>query len=255
MVSSTSTSTLLSSEVFFRTVASNEIMGKSLAQYASNSGLKQMAIFYNPQSSYSNSMQNSFTSEFQKLGGQIVQTIDLSNSSFSPKEEIEALQNQVDAIAIFPNKDLISTAVSIARANSELDPKNRMLILAGDTMYNPMTITGGGNAVEGLTIVVPWFAQTPYAKRAEQRWLGQVNWRTATSYDATLAVISALSDNPSRESILQNLQSVNLASSETSGEILKFTSQRERFGEPILVQISRSRGGPADSPFAFKPIQ
>jgi branched-chain amino acid transport system substrate-binding protein len=255
MVSSTSTSTSLSSKVFFRSVASNEIIGKSLAKYAPTSGLKKVAIFYNPQSSYSSSIEKSFTNELQKLGGEIVQTIDMSNPSFSPKKELAALQDRVDAIALFPNKDLISVATSIARANNELSPTQKLPILAGDTMYDPMTITAGGNAVEGLTVAVPWFAQTPYAKIAETRWLGQVNWRTATSYDAILALTSALSDRPSRASIVQNLQSINLASSETSGEILKFSAQQERISEPILVNVARSTGGPSGSPFAFKPIQ
>ncbi len=254
MVSSTSTSTFLSSKVFFRTVASNEIIGKSLAKYAPTSGLKKVAVFYNPRSSYSSSLQQAFSSEFQKLGGQIIQTIDLSNPNLSPKEEVAALQNQVDAIAIFPNKNLISLAISIARANSQLAPETRMSILGGDTLYDPMTIRGGGKAVEGLTLMVPWFAQTPYAKRAEKRWLGQVNWRTATSYDATLALTIALTDNPSRQSILQNLQSVNLASSETSGEALKFSSQRERLGKPVLVRVTRKKGGATGSYFAFEPI-
>jgi branched-chain amino acid transport system substrate-binding protein len=254
MVSSTSTSTSLSSKVFFRSVASNEIIGTSLAKYAPTSGLKKVAVFYNPQSSYSSSLEKSFANELQQLGGEIVQTIDMSNPSFSPKEAIVALQDRVDAIVLFPNKELISVATSIARANNELPSEQRMAILGGDSMYDPMTITGGGNAVEGLTLVVPWFAQTPYAKKAETRWLGQVNWRTATSYDAVLALTNSLSNNPSRSSILQNLASINLASSETSGETLKFSAQRERMSQPIMVKIARGTGGPSGSQFAFKPI-
>ena len=255
MVSSTSTATSLSSKVFFRSVASNEIIGKSLAKYAPASELKKVAVFYNPQSSYSSSLEKSFANELQKLGGQIVQTIDISNPRFNPKEEIAALQDRVNTIVLFPNKDLISVAISVARANYELAPDRRLKIMGGDSMYDPMTITGGGNAVEGLTLVVPWFAQTPYAKKAEKRWLGQVNWRTATSYDAILALTNSLSDNTSRASILQNLASINLASNETSGENFKFSVQRERISQPIMVKIARGIGGPNGSQFAFKLIQ
>jgi branched-chain amino acid transport system substrate-binding protein len=255
MVSSTSTSPSLSGDIFFRAVISDEISGKGLAKHTATSALKKVAIFYNPQSSYSNNLQKAFTSEFQKLGGQIVREIDMSNPNLLSKDEVKSLQGQADAIILFPNKDFISVAIGILQANGQLPVEQRMKILAGNTMYDPMTITSGANAAEGLIVPVPWFSNTSYGKKAEQRWLGQVNWRTAASYDAIRALTSTLSDNSSRDSILKNLQSVDLVFSETSGDVLRFSSQRERLGQPILVEVTRGTGGPQGSPFAFKPIQ
>jgi hypothetical protein len=70
-------------------------------------------------------------------------------------------------------------------------------------------------------------------------WGGPVSWRTATSFDATQAFIKALSPNPNRSSVLQGLQEVNLSSKDTSGDVLKFTSQGEREGQPILVKVEK----------------
>ncbi|NMG22934.1 ABC transporter substrate-binding protein [Brasilonema bromeliae] len=55
----------------------------------------------------------------------------------------------------------------------------------------------GGNAIEGLIVSVPWFREAPqsknFAQKAAQQWGGKISWRTATSYDATQALIQALS--------------------------------------------------------------
>jgi hypothetical protein len=109
--------------------------------------------------------------------------------------------------------------------------------------------------LRGLILAVPWVAETEYAKRAERRWLGGVNWRTAMSFDATQALIKALSSSASRTTVLQNLKNTNLSASETAGEALIFEPTGDRQAYPILVQAVRSSGGPSGSPFAFKPIK
>ena len=251
MISPTSTGTDLSSDIFFRTVPSNKIAGKRLAQYSTAKGLKRVAVFYTPQSSYSNSLEQAFEDEFS---GEIVK-FDISSSQLNAEDAVKNLQGQVEAIVLFPSKNLLTIALGIARANEQLPDGQQLQLLGGDILYDPTTLTSGGNAVENLIIAVPWFAQTDYANRAENRWKGRVSWRTATSYDAALAFVNALSSNPSRQSILNNLKSVSLPASETSGEALRFSSEGERVGDPILVQAVRGGGGPLNSQFAFQPIQ
>jgi ABC-type branched-subunit amino acid transport system substrate-binding protein len=103
------------------------------------------------------------------------------------------------------------------------------------------SLSKGGNAVEGLIIVVPWFREAPqatnFAQQAQEQWGGGVSWRTATSYDATQAFIQALSANPNRISIIKKLENVNLSPDNTSGDRLKFNREGERETDPILVQI------------------
>lgn len=250
MVSPTSTSTALSGRVFFRTVPSDAVSGKKLAEYGKNQlGLERVAVFYNPNSSYSRSLKEAFVGRFQPLGGD-AQIIDMNDADLDVERSIGKLQDDnLDAIVLFPNTSLISVAVAIAVANEQ-----KMLMLGGDALYRPQTLTSGGNAVENLILAVPWFAQTTYAQKAEQRWGGQVSWRTATSYDATRALIQALSANASRETVLDNLQYTFLPGSETSGSELQFQSTGDRVGEPILVKIMKGGSGPVGSQFSFQPI-
>ncbi len=114
-------------------------------------------------------------------------------------------------------------------------------LLGGSTLYNDRTLREGGNAIEGLILSIPWFWEVPQSKnftqKAAQQWGGKISWRTATSYDATQALIQALSSNPSRTTVLQKLRQVNLSPQQTSGNKIQFSSEGEIQMEPILIKI------------------
>ncbi|MFM6155150.1 MAG: hypothetical protein ACKPE3_19490, partial [Sphaerospermopsis kisseleviana] len=159
--------------------------------------------------------------------------------------------DKVQAALLFPDTQSIDRAMKIIQEitnrneklkNSPQNPPIRQLkVLSGDTLYKNETLVRGGKDTEGLIIVIPWFRETlqtkPSAEKSDKMWGGGISWRTATSYDATQAFIKAVSNNPSRTTVLERLQKVKLDSSETSGYPLQFTPERERQGESILVQI------------------
>lgn len=249
MISPTSTSTALSGDTFFRTLPSDAINGQRLAEYARNIlSLDRVVIFYNPNSSYSQSLTTAFADSFQ---GQVVDTIDLSAPFFDADRAVQDLQGQTDALVLFPNTDHTTTAIAIARANN-----NQMQLLGGDALYKSDTLSSGGNAVVGLTLAVPWFAEGDYAQTSSERWGGQVSWRTAMSFDATQALINALSNNASPSTVLQNLKNTRLDPTDTAGEVLEFETTGNRQGEAILVEAVK--GGvnqPANTPFSFQKVE
>ena len=243
IISPTSSSTYLNSKVFFRTVPSDEVTGKKLAEYLRNLGVTKIVIFYNPHSIYSNSMKKEFTKNFTQLGGQLVRNpIDLSSPTLDVDEEIKtSIAAQAQAALLFPDLRHTSVALYIARSNAKIPKAQRLKLLDGGILYSDKTLTEGWKDVESLIIPVSWFKETPqskhFAQAAVQQWGGGVSWRTATSFDATQAFIKALSFNPSRSTVLQRLPQVNLPASQTSGEPLEFTPNRERQSKPILVQV------------------
>ena len=256
-ISPSSTSTALKSNYFYRTIPSDAIAADKLAEYSSQNQINRVAIFYNPRSSYSKSLQQAFESTLQAKGGTVLGSIDITDSNFDPRQQIQALQGQVDAIALFPDTLNSSTAIGIARANQNLS-QVKLPVLAGDVLYGSQTLYQGGSAVNDLVIAVPWFATNqPYAKQANQRWMGTVNWRTAASYDATQALLKAIaaSPNPTRTSVEQNLRLINLLPNETSGESLSFTNG-ERAGDGVLVQVvPGALGKPREMTNGFKLIE
>ncbi len=212
MISPTSTSTELWSKHFYRTVPSDAANGKKLAQYLQQQQKKQVAIFYNPNNNYSRSLQESFTNHFETTSTKVVKAIDLTDLAFDPIQKLSEM-SAIDAIVLLPDTQTTAEAIAIARANQE---SRQLSIVGGDALYSSQTIEQGGKAVNGLVLAVPWFSDVqPYAKQAESRWGGTVNWRTAASFDATKAMWQAITKNSQSDNlrvfVLQNLQYVNLS--------------------------------------------
>jgi ABC-type branched-subunit amino acid transport system substrate-binding protein len=254
IISPTSSSILVKNPVFFRAVASDEVAGQKLAEYAYNKlKLKKVVIFSNPNSQYSDSLREVFTKHFEKLGGEIVRKpyIDLTSPTLDAEKEVPVsiYRYKAEAAMLFPDTQHTHVALKIITANGERKnrPQNNnrrwLQLLGGHTLYSNETLSADANAVEDLIIEAPWFKEVPeakdFAQKAEKQWGGGISWRTATSFDATQAFIKAisLSPNPSRSTTLKKLGKVNLLSSDTSGYPLQFTDERERQGEPILVKV------------------
>ncbi|NJR65992.1 MAG: ABC transporter substrate-binding protein [Leptolyngbyaceae cyanobacterium CRU_2_3] len=258
MLASTSTSTVLSGKTFFRTVPSDQSSGEALADYVANRlNIKQVAVFYDSTSNYSNSIQQVFTQKFtQQLGGQVPQPpVDLSSPTLDIKASLSSAAGAVRAMLLFPSTKTTSVAIAVARENAQLPAGQQLKLLGGDALYNPATLTDGGEAVKGLVLAVPWYPQTAYAKIAEQRWLGQVNWRTASSFDATKALTAALSSASDRAGVVQALRTVNLSSDQTAGESLQFTPAGERVEKPILVEAIPGSAAPQGAKFGFQVVR
>jgi ABC-type branched-subunit amino acid transport system substrate-binding protein len=258
VISPTSTSILLNNPVFFRAVYSDESPGTKLAEYTYKSlKLKKAVIFANPNSPYSNSLREVFTNQFEKLGGEVVHKplINLTASTFNAEKEVakSVYGDNAEAALLFPDTQSTGIALNVAQEitkrneilKTQNPPRRELKMLAGDTLYNNETLTSGRKNVEGLIIAVPWFRETPQAKsfaqKSDKQWGGAISWRTATSFDATQALIKTLSNNATRDTVLRGLENVSLTASETSGYPLKFTPEREREGQSILVQIKQGQ--------------
>lgn len=260
MISPTSSSTLLKGDFFFRTVPSDAAAGKKLATYIRNSlGLDKVVIFTDPQSIYSRSLSGNFRHHWEQLGGRILDNVDLRDPNLDAEQEVvrSLFELQAQGALLFPSADLTAAALEVARANYELSisPDNpdgrRLRLIGGDALYNRATLNSGGKAVEGLVLAVPWFAQAnqaqSFSQAATQQWRRPVNWLTATSFDATQALIKALSPDSSRSQVLERLHQVQLSSRATSGENLQFTDTGERKVEPLLVEVVNGKFTEIDS--------
>lgn len=253
MVSPTSSSIDLKGENFFRTVLSDRASSKALAVHLKNElNVKRTAIFYNPDDSYSSSIATVFEQEFRRLGGQVVRKINLNAPQLNVERELRKLQNdRIYSALLFPNTDLTSVAIRVAKVNA--NQSDKLLLLGSDSLYSQDTLKTGGSAVKGLVLAVSWFADSQsYAQLAEDRWGGRVSWRTAASFDATQALIRALSSStPTRTSVLNNLRSIAVASTQTSGQPVQFSTSGDLLRSPILIEVVHKTATHYD----FQPVQ
>jgi ABC-type branched-subunit amino acid transport system substrate-binding protein len=253
IISPTSTSTSLSrtnnkaSRVFFRTVTSDQTAGKKLAEYAISNNIKRVVIYYRYKDIYSESLKRAFTTFFETQDGKIVRTKNLAVPTLDAGYEVylSVIQDKADAAIFFPNTELIYQMINIARAQQLYNLPRKLKMLGGDSLYSSQIFQKGKNPIEGLILAIPWSTeslnsqQSRFVVEAKNRWeLQKISWRMAASYDATQAFIKAISssDNPSRQSVLEKLPSINLSPDESSGNGLKFINGEPK-QEPVLVQV------------------
>ena len=255
IIAPTSTSTQLKETNFFRAVPSDAAAGEKLANYILEdlkTNLNTLAVFYASGDTYSESLYNSF---MESLGNKEIQTIDLTGNDFDPKSEVDALiENNIQLAVLLPSTDTRLRVISLAN-----EGQKRLKLLGGDTLYDPEVLKRGKGNIEGLVLAIPWYespnADTKnYAYRASEQWQGWINWRTASSYDATQALLKILADlegeTIDRETLIDKLAEVQLSKQETAGLTLDFEAG-ERQTEPLLVEVCNTAPKPIGADFGF----
>lgn len=241
MISPTSTSVQVSQlgNYIFRTVPSDRFTANTLAQYLVKTlNRKNAVVFYNSGSNYSQSLKSEFTTVFYTEGGQRLTEVDLTSPTFDAVTSVrQALQQSAEALILLANTATLDQALSVVDAN-----QGQLNLLGGDSLYNIKLLQAGGANARGMVVAVPWILQSnpssPFVQSSRQLWGGDVNWRTAMAYDATLALIEALRREPAatRSTVAQALQSPDFSVAGATGEV-RFLPSGDRNQSMQLVIV------------------
>lgn len=254
-ISPTSSAIKLSgfSRYVFRTVPSDYVAARALAnQMLTKLRQKNVAVFFNSQSAYSQSLKSEFETAILLGGGQVTSEFDLSNSDFSAARSVEqAIKQGVQVLLLAPNGSVLDKALQIVQVNQK-----RLNLLGGDDVYTLKTLEVGGSQAVGIVVAVPWHIDgdpnSAFPRQSRQLWGADVNWRTALAYNATRALIAALERNPTRIGVQQALSSPDFSTTGASGTI-RFSPSGDSNAPVQLVRIvpgSRSGTG-----FDFVPVR
>ncbi|MEH1903941.1 MAG: ABC transporter substrate-binding protein [Nostoc sp.] len=254
-VSPTSTSVKISnfSRYVFRTVPSDFMAARSLANYmAKTLQKKNAAVFFNSQSNYSQSLKSEFVSSVSLEGGQVSSEFDLSKVDFSAAKSLEQATKQgAEVLMLAANTETLDKALQVIQINQK-----KLILLAGDDVYTAKTLEIGREQAVGMVLAVPWHIdsdpKSDFPQKSRQLWGGDVSWRSALSYDATVALIEALKRNPTRLGVQEALASSDFSAIGASGTI-RFLASGDRNAPVQLVKIvpgSRSRTG-----YDFEPVR
>ncbi|MEH2351531.1 MAG: ABC transporter substrate-binding protein [Nostoc sp.] len=254
-ISPTSTSVKISnfSHYVFRTVPSDFMAARSLANYMVRTLQKKNAVvFFNSQSNYSQSLKSEFVSSVSLEGGQVSSEFDLSKADFSAAKSVEQATKQgAEVLMLAANTETLDKALQVVQINQK-----RLTLLAGDDVYTAKTLEIGREQAVGMVLAVPWHIdsdlKSDFSQKSRQLWGGDVSWRSALSYDATVALIAALKLNPTRSGVQQALVSSDFSATGASGTI-RFLASGDRNAPVQLVKIvpgSRSRTG-----YDFEPVR
>ncbi len=238
-ISPISTSVKLSgfSRYFFRTVPSDYVAARALAAYMLNQLQKKTAaVFFNSQSGYSQSLKAEFVTALSLGGGQTLLEVDLSDPGFSPADSVKsAIQQGAQVLVLAANTGTLDKALQVVQVNQQ-----RLQLLGGDDLYAPKTLEVGGAESVGMVVAVPWHIDAnpsaSFPRQSRLLWGGDVNWRTALSYDATQALIAALQRNPTRSGVQQTLADPSFSTPGASG-VVRFLPSGDRNASVQLVKI------------------
>ena len=253
-ISPVSTSVELSnaSPYFFRTVPSDYIAARALAEYALSQLQRQRAIVYfNSDSAYSQSLKGEFATAFSLGGGQVISEVDFAQSGLNLSSTLSSAQQQgADVIVLLPNSGTLNQALQVIAVNQKALP-----ILGGDDVYSATTLEVGQAAGEGMVVAIPWHIDASpdpsFPGSSRNLWNATVNWRTALSYDAVQAIAEGLRTNPSREGVQQALKSSNFQTNGASGAI-RFLPSGDRNASIQLVTV---KPGSGPGGYTFVPAQ
>ena len=254
-ISPISTSVKLSgaSRYMFRTVPSDYVAARALADYMLQT-LKQqkVAVFYNSQSGYSQSLKSEFVTSVSLGGGQVINEFDLSDANFNAVQSVnQAIQGGAQVLMLAVNTGTLDKALQVVQVNGK-----RLSLLGGDDVYTPKTLQLGGLAAENMVLAIPWHSlgnpQAEFPKAANQLWGGEVNWRTAMAYDAAKALIAGIERNPTRTGVQQALLSSDFLTEGAAGGI-RFLPSGDRNQTVQLVKIQA--GSRTSFGYEFVPVR
>ena len=259
MISPTSTTTELATlardggNFVFRVIPSDQFTGTTLARHMLSEGKNQPIVFYNSQSSYSKSLQEAFSTTLGLEGGQVAKLVDLSQGN--PATELQG--SGADAVVLLPDSATFDAAIAVAQVN-----QGQLPVLAGDAFYRIEALQKGGNSLTGTVVTVPWHplkSTPPFAQVSASTWGGDVNWRTALSYDAFQVLgsaqasgnVSPTSGSQGRAAIGQALAGQGFSANGSTGAI-SFLPSGDRNTSVLLVEVQP--GSRSGTGFDFVPL-
>ena len=148
----------------------------------------------------------------------------------------EALKQDDKLLMLAANTGTLDQALQVVQIN-----QRRLSLLGGDDVYAPKTLEVGGQQALGMVLAVPWHIdgnlKSSFPSQSRQLWGGDVNWRTATAYDATKALAAAIARHPTRAGVQQELASPAFAAAGAS-EAVRFLPSGDRNVGIQLVKVA-----------------
>lgn len=231
----------------FRAVPTPETMSNRLADYIKTKVFQpKVLICYDSSSPDQSVFRAAFVDALTSRGGQKIVLIDeqgqdqcdYASKFFNPTIAIQKASAQgANAIFLGSNVNRFQPTINLIKANTK-----HLSLFGSPTLYTQEVVKQSQQAMEGLVIVTPWspYDYPEFAKRAEDLWGATVNWRTATAYDATRAVIAGLEKSSTRNGLQSVLQARDF-STPGSGDPVQFLESRDRILTPLLMRLENGK--------------
>ncbi|MFN6475844.1 caspase, EACC1-associated type [Nostoc sp. DedQUE07] len=237
----------------FRTAPSVKSIADSVSNYAIKiAGKTNFLICVDYQGIDNQSFNNEFVKAIKAAGGQINSTeCDISARDFNPSAVIsQAVRSDANALVLGLYVDKIKQGLAVVQSN-----QGQLTVFGSPTLFTDETLRNG-SGINGLIISAPWyptaFPNNIFPQKAQKVWGATVNWRTATAYDATLAIIAGLQRTNRRDELQKELHSPSFSVDGATGKIQFLPSGDRLNNEIFLVKVQQISGS---DKYQFVPIK
>ncbi len=244
------------SDYVFRVSPSDDLKAQVLATHMLTKwGKDKVAIFYDPNNKDSMSLRTEFVHAVNSLGEQVVTESDWSVNNFNAEREVnKAIEKGAEVLILVPDHaDQKRLGIEVAKINNR-----RLKLLAGNVMYSPKTLEFGAENVLDMVIGAFWHIDADpdsiFSLKSRNLWGAKVNWISAMAYDATQALIQALSQQPkpTRIGVKQALSKSNFSASGASDPVSFLPSGNRAQPKIQLVEVIQDRE--SRTGYSFEPI-
>ncbi len=223
------------SPYLYRTIPSDSFAAAALAAYMLYYREdRQAAVFYDSSNDLSGSLKEEFDLFVSAWGGEVVSEYDMADSGFSADVVADA---DADVLMLAASPNTLEAAAAVITANNGEKP-----VLGGDEIYNRYILEETGSSAQALTVAVPWHllskdTEADFVQSSRDLWKGDVSWRTATAYDAVIAIAAGLTGNATRKGLKVALDDNNFSVDSATGPIA-FLPSGDRHQVDRLVQVA-----------------
>ncbi len=244
----------------FRTAPNVVKVAEKVSSYAINNRGKTNFLICSDKNPDNESVKGYLVTSITNAGGTINLTkCDLRDSQFNPQAVLSQAINKganalILAFYIDKSRDKTGQGRALVRAN-----KGQLALFGTPAALTKETLEEGQD-INDMTIPVPWawdstaFPNNSFGSNAMQLWKAPINWRTATSYDATLVIVKGLqnSNSNTREELQKRLHSPSFSVDGATGKI-QFLQSGDRKDDAIfLVKVQQKSG---TDKYEFMPIK
>lgn len=217
---------------FFRTIFNNEEYAETFSKYILEQKIKnkKVAIFYNPNSPFTNSLYIALSNKIKPKNIKIVKEFNLADDiNFNAQIALnEANRLGANILVLIPDGQVtnsVSQALQIIKADN-----GKSQILGAETLINLLENPQINSIKQikpfsNLVVSSAWHSLTSpnleFPEDAQQLWQENVSGVTALTYDATLAFINAIKqqENPTRQGTLTELSAPGFSFFGATGDV------------------------------------
>ncbi|MDF5717194.1 MAG: ABC transporter substrate-binding protein [Rhizonema sp. NSF051] len=262
------TYTLKKHNIFFRTVSSDRATATFMASFLLNrTKARKVAVFYNPDKSYSRSLAGAFKETFQALQDSIVNDetgqfylsctgASCQRPEFKLAEATHYAKRQgAEAFVVVPDvaesqSNAFSDAIEIVQSADK-----KTWVIMGDAMAGEAQLLDN-HVVNHTVIASPWNLNQAKNSKLVKFWQSssapppyrQPSWYVYTTYNAAQMLITAIQQHPEQQIdriiLRERLAAPGFSAKGASDEIVRFRDGTGELQKPqvFLTQVMQCRG-------------